>query len=59
MASVYEIKMKDKRVFKVVIENENQRKRMQKVIRDNKDNIEHVEYVMNSIHDINTLERLL
>jgi hypothetical protein len=59
MASVYEINMKDNRVFRVVIENENQRKRMQKVIRDNKDNIEHIQYVMNSLHDINTLERLL
>lgn len=59
---VYELKTKNGRAFRVAVNNDNQEKRLLRIVFDNKNKsyeiFESVTSVLNGIHDIKTFEKL-
>ncbi len=62
MIKIYELETRNGRVFRVVVENPGQEKRLSKVVEDNKSKTYEVfcrvECINNGIHDIASFEKL-
>lgn len=60
---IWELETKNGRIFRVGIQNDNQQKRLQKKIDENKskdyEKFIRIEVIKNGIHDINTFEKLV